>query len=134
METIIYTSAVLSGFMLSQTYNYFFGSSSSNPNDNVVHANTNIHIHTYSHPNTNNSNSNIMTTETEMKTIADYSKIPKQDNDTLPKSLLYDIELFQNETLKPIKIKSLSSNDSNSLETELRRKLGVIREKVGDEV
>ena len=147
METIIYTGAVLSGFMLSQTYNYFFGSTSTNPNDNVVHANTNIHIHTYSNPksNTSNTNTNMLSTETEMKTIENYSKLPNNDNtnsDVLPKSLLYDIELFENNSLKPIKIKSVtntdtytdSDNNSTSLESELRKKLGIIRKKVSDDM
>lgn len=144
METIVYTGAVLSGFMLSQTYNYFFGRTSTNPNDNVVHANTNIHIHTYSNPKSNtsnsNSNTNMLSTETEMKTIANYSKLPNDDNssDILPKSLLYDIELFENNSLKPLKIKSLSNmdtdNNSTSLESELRKKLGIIRNKVSDDM
>ena len=44
METVFYTGAMITGFMISQTYNYFFGYSNPSNSANVpVHTSINIH-------------------------------------------------------------------------------------------
>ena len=143
METIAYTGAVLTGFMISQTYNYFFGGSSSG-SDGSVSGTTNINIHTHHHtsPPVNGigvtkSNAN---TKSNVNTNANSSV-------TIPKSLLYDIQVFPNDELKPIQMRSGSGSGSGlssgltsssdlprlTMEDELIERLKAIRKQVQDD-
>lgn len=124
METIAYTSAVLTGFMISQTYNYFFTGSATGKgpltsNESDVH--TNINIHTHHH-----------TSSIEMERSQCEKEIHSKDNVkptiSIPQSLLYDIEVFSNDELKPINIKKLPMN--LTLEDELKARLSTIRKYV----
>lgn len=119
METIAYTSAVLTGFMISQTYNYFFTGSATGegpltPNESAYH--TNINIHTHHH-----------TPSIEMER-AHCEKDNIKPTISIPQSLLYDIEVFSNDELKPINIKKLPMN--LTLEDELKARLSTIRKYV----
>lgn len=127
METIAYTSAVLTGFMISQTYNYFFGCSGSESGS------TNINIHTHhhaSHP------------------VKDITNMNNTTTTSIPKSLLYDIQVFPNDELKPIQMRSGSGsgsylktdlNPSSSdiprltMEDELIKRMKAIRRQVQDD-
>lgn len=131
METIAYTGAVLTGFMISQTYNYFFGGSSSG-SDGSVSGTTNINIHTHHH--TSPPIKDVVNTNTNTNTSA---------NVTIPKSLLYDIQVFPNDELKPIQMRygsGLSSGSTSSsdlprltMEDELIKRLKAIRRQVQDD-
>ena len=131
METIVYTSAVLTGFMISQTYNYFFGGSGSESGS----GSTNINIHTHhhaSHP------------------VKDITNMNNTTTTSIPKSLLYDIQVFPNDELKPIQMRSGSDSSSGSylkrglnpsssniprltMEDELIKRLKAIRKQVQDD-
>lgn len=121
METIFYTGAMVTGFMISQTYNYFFGNSNANANTNTgngpVHTNINIHTHTHKNP------------QIESKSQDENINIP------IPKSLLYDIVLFQNNQLKPVENNNIKfkhhgdHNEQLTFEDELKQKMLMLREK-----
>lgn len=111
METILYSGAVLTGFMISQTYNYFFGYSNSSSNgSNPVHTNINIHTNT--------------TPQIENKPENENINIP------IPKSLLYDIVLFQNNNkLKSVETEKNMDIKQLTFENELKQKMAQLREK-----
>lgn len=131
METIAYTGAVLTGFMISQTYNYFFGTSGSgngngnsgtNPNENAIH--TNINIHTHHH-----------TPSIEMERTQKIDEKTRHNVSeptiTIPQSLLYDIQVFPNDELKPVHLKTIPMK--LSMEDELKARLSTIRKYVEHE-
>lgn len=153
METIAYSGAILTGFVISQTYNYFFGGSMngsdsrSNAGNSSGPVSTNINIHTHHH--------NIPTSIVDPNNSKQIQTSAYESSVIIPKSLLYDIEVFANDELKPIKVSSdhLLKSDSDSksetnshselvsshsslsfhrltMENELRKRLTAIRKHV----
>jgi hypothetical protein len=129
METVFYTGAMITGFMISQTYNYFFGYSNPSNSANVpVH--TSINIHTHQHP------------YSTPYTLHENKQEDNKDVHTpIPKSLLCDIALFQNKQLKPVDTTHISKRNYNgktilfntdgkiTFEEELKQRMLVLRKK-----
>ena len=129
METVFYTGAMITGFMISQTYNYFFGYSNPSNSGNVpVHTSINIHTHQHPYP-------------TPDTPHANKPEDNKHVHNPISKSLLCDIALFQNKQLKPVDTKHISSRKYNgttipfnmnrelTFEEELKQRMTVLRKK-----